>query len=146
MFHLAHLNIAKLKAPLDHPMIKEFNDGIEYINHLAEKSPGFVWRHKEEGQAYEGFSYRVLGDEMMIFTLSVWEDLESLKKFTYNSDHGKYYKKRREWFHKLSDNNYVLWYIPKDHRPTIAEGVARLNFLNKKGKTSKAFTFKIAFE
>ena len=45
---LAELNIGRLHEPLDHPATKEFVDALDEINALAEASPGFVWRLKDE--------------------------------------------------------------------------------------------------
>jgi hypothetical protein len=48
-FELAQVNIGRLRAPVDHPMIKDFFDNLDPINALAEASPGFVWRLTGEG-------------------------------------------------------------------------------------------------
>jgi heme-degrading monooxygenase HmoA len=142
--HLAHLNVAKLRAPIDDPMIKEFKDGIESINKLAEKSPGFIWRMKEDPIMPDGSSYVIMNDPSLIATLSVWESVEALKNFTYQSAHGSYFKRRNEWFHKMVEANYVLWYVKKDHQPSLAEAISRLKFLRNRGESSKSFTFKTA--
>jgi hypothetical protein len=42
---LAQLNVARLIAPLGSPEVAEFVAGLVPINRLAERSPGFVWRH-----------------------------------------------------------------------------------------------------
>ena len=39
----------------------------------------------------------------------------------------------------------VLWWVPRGHRPTLSEAVARLELLRAKGPTQEAFTFKRAF-
>ena len=142
--HLAHLNVARLLAPLDDPMIKDFKDGVDYINGLAENAPGFIWRLKEEPIMPDGSSYVFMGDPEMIFTLSVWNSLESLKSFTYQGAHAAYFKRKKEWFHKMVEANYVLWWIPQGYQPTIAEAISRLKFLRAKGESDKAFTFKSA--
>ena len=46
--HLAQLNIAKAKYPLDAPEIKEFMDNLVPVNKLAEQSDGFIWRLEDE--------------------------------------------------------------------------------------------------
>ena len=43
-FHLAQLNVAKLKAPLDEPSMSGFVEALEPLNGLADGWPGFVWR------------------------------------------------------------------------------------------------------
>lgn len=49
LFHLAQFNIIKLKDELDSPIISEFKDFLAPVNKLAETSPGFVWRLKDDG-------------------------------------------------------------------------------------------------
>ena len=49
--HLAQLNVARLRHPVDHPETAEFTSALEPINLLADLAPGFVWRLKgPEGQ------------------------------------------------------------------------------------------------
>ncbi len=143
-YHLAHLNVARLLAPLEDPMIKDFKDGLEFINKKAEQSSGFIWRLKEDPIMPDDSSYVFMGDPSMIFTLSVWESLDALKDFTYEGDHASYFKRRKEWFHKMVEANYVLWWINTGHQPSISEAVSRLKFLRLKGESQKAFTFKTA--
>jgi hypothetical protein len=38
--HLAQLNVGRLKAPIDDPMIDDFRTNLAWINSLAEASPG----------------------------------------------------------------------------------------------------------
>ena len=45
-YHLAQINIAKMLAPIDHPLMADFVANLDAINSIAEKSPGFVWRLK----------------------------------------------------------------------------------------------------
>jgi Domain of unknown function (DUF3291) len=43
-FHLAQINVGRLVAPVDDPKVAEFMAGLEPINALADRAPGFVWR------------------------------------------------------------------------------------------------------
>ncbi len=45
MYHLAQVNVARMLAPLDDPIMREFVAAIGRIERLAAASPGFVWRH-----------------------------------------------------------------------------------------------------
>ena len=60
MYHLAQINIAQMKGKnIDDPIMKDFVDNIDRINQLAEASPGFVWRLKDEEDnafVYQAFS------------------------------------------------------------------------------------------
>jgi hypothetical protein len=142
--YLAHLNVARLLAPLNDPIIKDFKDGIDTINELAESSPGFIWRMKEEPELPDGSNHVLMDDPYLIASLSVWKSVDALKSFTYQSAHGAYFKRRKDWFHKMVDSNYVLWQVTKGHLPSMAEAVARLKYLRKKGESSRAFTFRTA--
>ncbi len=145
-YHLAQLNVATLLEPLDSPLLKEFVDGLEPINALAEKSPGFVWRLKDEGSnTAAATSYRPFDDHMIIINMSVWENLESLKNFVFNTAHKEYVKKRFQWFERMREAYVVMWWVPAGHQPNVAEAMARLKFLRKKGDTAKAFSFKKTF-
>ena len=46
--HLAQLNVARLRAPMDDPIIDDFRVNLARINSLAEVSPGYVWRLQDE--------------------------------------------------------------------------------------------------
>jgi hypothetical protein len=48
-YHLAEINVGRLRAPVDHPMIADFKDNLDRINALADGQPGFVWRLQGEG-------------------------------------------------------------------------------------------------
>jgi len=47
-FHLAQTNIAKMRAPIDDPVIEGFVSQLEFINSVADESPRFVWRPQTE--------------------------------------------------------------------------------------------------
>jgi hypothetical protein len=52
--------------------------------------------------------------------------------------HRRFYGRREEWFEKI-ETPLVLWWIPAGHRPTMAEGVERLEHLKAHGPTDHAF-------
>jgi hypothetical protein len=91
-FHLAEVNVGRLRAPIDHPMIKDFADNLDRINILAESSPGFVWRLKGDGNNATDLS--IGGDPLFIPNLSVWEDIPSLGAFVYRSAHIEIMRRR----------------------------------------------------
>ena len=47
-YHVAQVNVARVLAPLDSPALRGFVEGLEPINALADRSPGFVWRLQTE--------------------------------------------------------------------------------------------------
>ena len=142
-YHLAQYNIARLVAPLDHPLLADFVANLKPINALGDCAPGFVWRHQtEDGNST---SVRVRGDPMIIINFTVWESIESLFEFAYRSGHVEFYRRRREWFEPPSEAHLVLWWIPAGHIPTVDEGEERLDYLRAHGPTQEAFTFKQRF-
>ena len=142
-FHLAQLNLARLRAPLESPELAAFVAALDPVNALAEKSPGYVWRlQTEEGNAT---SIHVFDDEMIILNMSVWESVEALSEFTYRSDHRHIMARRREFFERPVELYLVLWWIPADSVPTPQDGVARLELLRRTGPSPEAFTFKSPF-
>ena len=43
-YHIAQLNVARARAPLDDPLLADFMAQLDDINALADGSTGFVWR------------------------------------------------------------------------------------------------------
>ena len=49
---LAQVNIARMREPLDSPLLAGFVAALDPVNALADAAPGFVWRLKtEDGNA-----------------------------------------------------------------------------------------------
>jgi len=141
-YELAQLNIANMKQPLESPTMADFVANLDRINALAESSPGFVWRLKsDEGDAT---AFRPLGEETLV-NVSVWRDVESLNRYVYQSAHVEIMRRRKEWFERMREAWVVLWWVPKGHRPTVDEAIAKLELLLAKGPTAEAFTFRQAF-
>ena len=70
-FHLAQVNIARVRAPLDDPLLAGFVARLNEINTVADAAPGFVWRLQTE--AGDATALRPYDDERILFNLSVWE-------------------------------------------------------------------------
>ncbi|MEU4421406.1 DUF3291 domain-containing protein [Actinoplanes sp. NPDC024001] len=142
-FHLAQINFARLRAPLDDPSMAEFVEGLALMNALADRSPGFVWRMVGDGG--DG-TIAAPADPLEIYTLSVWESVEHLRAYAYQSEHLDYLRRRREWFEPHSTRTpLVLWWVPAGHLPGFAEGAARLELLAAEGPGPEAFTFRQSF-
>jgi hypothetical protein len=143
VYELAQLNIGIIKGPMGSPIMADFAANLERINALADRSPGFVWRL--QGAEGDATAIRPFANEKMLVNMSVWRDLESLSRYVYNSAHVEIMRRRREWFERMAEAFLVLWWVPTDHRPSVAEAVARLEVLRGKGPTAEAFTFRRAF-
>jgi Domain of unknown function (DUF3291) len=142
-FHLAQFNVARLRAPLTDPSMSQFVAGLDTINALADSSPGFVWR-LAEGPDGDATTVRPL-DPDVIVTLSVWDSVESLRAFSYQSAHLDYLRRRRDWFlpHDFPAS-LVLWWVSACHLPTVGEACKRLERVAA-GPSPEAFTFRTAF-
>lgn len=141
--HLAQINVARTRAPLDSELMRDFTNALDEINALAEASPGFVWRLKEDNG--NATAVRAFPDPQLIVNMSVWQDLPSLKDYVYRSMHGRFFGRRAEWFEKMTTPHLVLWWIPAGTTPTLDEAKARLQILHERGETAQAFTFRSPF-
>jgi hypothetical protein len=116
--HIAQVNIARMKAPLEDPLMAGFVARLEDINALADKSPGFVWRLQTEA----GYSTY----------LRPYEDDRILCQ-------------RQSWFEKFDGMHMALWWVPAGHIPCVDEAKKRLAHLDEHGPSPFAFTFKKPF-
>ena len=146
-YHLAQLNIGRLVAPLDSPLVADFMALLDPINAVADAAPGFVWRlQTAEGNAT---SLHIYGDDIGLarefhVNMSVWESKQALWDYFYASEHLAVMRRRREWFKRIEEF-MCLWWVPAGHLPDIPEAEERLTQLRAEGPTPAAFTFKRDF-
>jgi hypothetical protein len=141
--HLAQVNVATLRFPLDGPELAGFVAQLEPLNALADGHQGFVWRlQTEDGDAT---AIRPYDDERIMVNLSVWESLAALRDFVYATRHLEVMRHRREWFQRMADPYLALWWVPAGTVPTVAEARDRLELLARRGPTTGAFTFRVPF-
>ncbi len=138
--HLAQINIGRLHFPLEAPETAEFTEALDRINELAEASPGFVWRLKDDdGNSSSYVSVPGHEDPLDIVNFSVWEDLESLKNFMYKTDHVGFLRRRTEWFAPAEEVVTALWWIPAGTTPDIVDAYRRLDHLRANGSSDLAW-------
>ena len=145
-FHLAEFNISRLRAPLDSPMMKEFVDFLDPVNRFAEQSPGFIWRLTAADGLAASYLPAPFEDEMMITNLTVWQDIESLGNFTYQTVHTYFLRSRKKWFDRVTSHQVVMWWILTGDVPTLEEAKQKLQFLEDHGPSADTFTFQAAFD
>ena len=143
VFHLAQVNIAQMRAPLDTPPMAGFVARLAEINTLADGRPGFVWRFQSE--AGDATYLRPYDDDRILFNLSVWETPAALKDFAYRGAHAEVFRQRAQWFEQMAEAWTALWWIPAGHTPTVDEAKQRLDHLRTHGATAHAFTFRELF-
>src|SRR5215471_2534419 len=143
MYQLAEVNIARMLAPLDSPLMAEFVAQLDVINALADASPGFVWRlQTSEGNAT---ALRPYEDDLILVNLSLWASLADLSAFVYKSRHRQVLQQRSQWFERLNEFYVALWWVPSGHIPTVQEAKERLDYLRAHGESPYAFSFKRLF-
>jgi hypothetical protein len=141
-WHLAQANLARLRHVPGDPRVAEFIAALDHVNHLAEHSPGFIWRQVAD----HGHVTVTDDDPRLLINLSVWHGYQPLHEFTYRSRHGHYVRRRAEWFDRITQPSTVLWWIPAGTTPTPADGLARLTHLRRYGPTPQAFSLRVRFQ
>ena len=140
---IAQLNVGRALGPMDGPVMAGFVDRLAEINALADASPGFIWRLKDE--AGNATSIRAFDDPRVIVNLSMWASIEDLFDFAYRTTHVELFRGRKAWFEPHGSPHLVLWWHPASDPPTIEEAKRRLELLTERGPTAEAFTLKVRF-
>jgi hypothetical protein len=135
--HLAQFNIARLKYPLDDPRLADFVANLDRVNALAERSQGFVWRLKDDSGNSTGI--KVYDDPRVLINMSVWESIETLERYVWQTVHKRVYGRRQEWFEPTDQRHLVMWWIERGERPGAVEGKGRLEHLSAHGPSEHAF-------
>jgi len=144
-YHIAQVNIGRIRGPLDSATMHGFMSRLDEINALADHSPGFVWRlQTDAGNATYFRPYPE--DDRVLLNMSVWESIEALKHYVYKTVHAEVLRQRHEWFEKFESSYLALWWVPMGHLPGIDEAKKRLAHLDAHGPTQFAFTFKRTFD
>ncbi|MHB1700340.1 MAG: DUF3291 domain-containing protein [Acidobacteriaceae bacterium] len=141
-YQLAQLNIAVARAPLNRPEMHDFVANRERIKALATAEHGFVWQHETE----DSDAHVLLeATNPVLFNLSIWRSLDALIGFVYKSEHAEYIRRRKEWFTRLNQPHVVLWWVARNHRPSVREAKSKLDLLASRGSTPEAFAFRRTF-
>jgi hypothetical protein len=141
--HLAQVNIALPREPLESALMADFVAALDPINALADCSPGFVWRL--QGDSGNATAIPVLDDARLIVNMSVWESVAALTAYVYRSAHTEVMRQRRRWFEAMRESYQALWWVEAGHLPTVAEAEERVRHLRAHGPTAFAFTFRDTF-
>jgi hypothetical protein len=142
-WHLAQVNIARMLAPLDSPVMTGFVAKLDEFNALADHSPGFVWRFQSDSG--NATYLRPYDDDRIIFNMSVWQNPEVLKAYVYRTGHADMIRQRQQWFEHSDEAILALWWIPAGHIPTVDEAKDRLAHLRQHGPSAYAFGFRQIF-
>ncbi len=140
--HLAQLNIGRLRGTRDDPAMAGFFDNLDRINAAAERMPGFVWRLKDASGNATNIPW--VGDPTFAVNLSVWESVETLEKFVWQTAHTQIYGRKAEFFEKMTTPHFVMWWIDRGHIPTLEEAKERLDHLTRHGADEFVFGWETA--
>ena len=116
-WHIAELNVARLRQPIDAPETAGFVANLDPVNAIADAAPGFVWRLQDDSG--NATSIHTSDDPRFIVNLSVWESIETLEAFVRRTPHADVLRRRREWFERATEAYLVLWWIPAGTRPSV---------------------------
>lgn len=145
-YQLAQANVAYALADHDDPRLADFIARLDEMNTLADRSPGFVWRHISDSRDP---NQREFDDPRVLFNMSVWESIEALHAYTYKTAHAEVYAARKRWFGGplavVGGHALAMWWVPEGTRPTVEDAKARLKSIVDKGPTAEAFDFKTRF-
>lgn len=140
--YLAELNVGRMRYDLDDPRMAGFENNLDLVNAVADRSEGFVWRYVDESG--NATCTRPYADPRIIVNFSVWENLAALERFVWQTVHKRFYGRRPHWFEHLEGPSMVLWWVPSGHRPSVEEAVARLAHLEQHGPSDYAFDWQSA--
>jgi hypothetical protein len=147
-YHVAQVNIARLRAPLDSEPLAGFVAALDPVNASADEAPGFVWRlQTEDGNAtaVRAFEWDAKDSDGVIVNLSVWASVGQLAAWVYGPMHRAVLRQRRGWFQPVGEATLALWWVPVGHQPSTSEAEARVLHLRAHGPTPTAFTFRKLF-
>jgi hypothetical protein len=147
-FELAQVNIGRLTAPVDSPVLAGFMAALDPVNAAAEQAPGFIWRlQTEDGNAtaIQAFEWDAAGSAGVIVNMSVWTDTEHLGAFVYGEMHRQIMRRRREWFCLMREAYLACWWVPAGHRPGTGEAEDRIRYLRAHGPTPHAFNLRVSY-
>ena len=87
---------------------------------------------------------KIGNDPQFVSNLTVWNSVETLENFVWNTVHKTFYDRREIWFEALETQNFVMWHVEDGHQPTLEEAKARLDHLNEYGDSDHAFGWSYA--
>ena len=141
--HLAQINIGRMVAEPGDPRVQAFTDGLDRVNAIADRTPGFVWRLQSESGNATDLPLEE-GDPLGLSNMSVWEDFASFEGFVWKTVHRGFYQQRDKWFETPRDVHFAMWWVPAGHVPTQEEGMERLAHLRDHGDSDHAFGWSFA--
>jgi hypothetical protein len=141
---LAQVNVAVMRGPLTSEVMQRFTDAFDPVMRIAEQSPGFLWRLRS-ASGHATVAEDDAGAQFVV-NVSVWTDYTSLHAFVFRSGHGGFLRRRSQWFLPTPQPSTALWWVLRDERPTVGEGLRRLTYLRTYGPSPRAFSLLRQFD
>jgi hypothetical protein len=144
------MNIAWMHGKISDPAMSGLASRMDELNALAEHSPGFVWRlptSEIRPETLEPFEAIFPGfhRDMLFYNMSVWQTIEDLRAYTFDSAHAEMLNERHQWIDRIAGASAALWWVAAGHLPTISESAAKWRCLKEHGPTPEAFTMRRSF-
>ena len=96
-YHLAELNLGRLLAPTDDPRVARFMAALRRVNGMRKRMPSLVWMMEGSGTPGTGNSKaRIGGDPQCVANLTVYESVETLEQFIWNTGHRQFHNRRQD--------------------------------------------------
>jgi len=114
IYHIAQVNVARLRAPLDSEELADFVASLAPVNASADGASGFVWRlQAEDGNStsIRAFEWDLAESAGVIVNMSVWETIEQLSAWVHGSMHRSVLLQRGKWFERVAEATTALWWI-----------------------------------
>ncbi len=145
---LAQVNVSRLLAPIDSPMLADVMAALDEVNAEGDAAAGFRWRlQTEDGNAtaVRAFGWDVGDSHGVIVNLTTWASVQALGDFVFSGQHLQVMRRRRQWFERAVEPMTALWWVPAGYRPSTDDAEARVRHLRRHGPTLEAFTFRTPF-
>ena len=138
---IAEFNFGTLKYPWDDPRLADFQNNLDIVNGIAQRSDGFIWMHGEDDMdADQNDPDGPLADRpITASTLSIWRDEASLYRFVHDTLHDRFLNRATEWFMPEDRGHLVIWRCDATDRPSVAEAMQNWKDLQANGPTANVF-------
>jgi hypothetical protein len=134
---IAQMNWGRLRFPLSDKRMVEFDASLAQIYRLAEEHQGFIWRIPDAAAAKQ---LQALGhDKKTSATVSVWQTVEALRHYTFESLHGEYLRRAGEWFEAVGGPQLVIWEVDQTTQPNFQEAFDHLETLRRQGSSTDIY-------
>lgn len=165
MARIAFFTFGILHEPAGHERVQGFVDLIDPVFNDVEEADGFIDRAKtvdldDTKTSFERdygkwgtlttprfYAITLNPDENTVAqTLSVWKDLQTVSRFSYQTLHAEALRGRKQWFIDPTYPSHVAWWIDDNHQPTWKDACERHEHLHDNGATPYAFDLRKPFD